>query len=230
MTPELQKWVENNFLNLEEINEYTYSIPDVGVFFLVSNEEGIVHKDMTFNLTDEMLIEISERQPDFLLFEFGGRFYYSKLAVVETEFQEQALKTYFNDFRYLGKAAVQVDHDHFVHLGIHTEYELLGASQSAPLYCKKAKFLGSKELGICDKDTLAGTLPFQFACEKEGLKPIFGETITVAYEYDPTKDNQVTYELKLYVKNNIGWRNLLRINKAINVDNEGFIPELELLE
>lgn len=83
-------------------------------------------------------------------------------------------------------------------------------------------------LGICDRNTLAGTLAFQTACLGKGLKPIIGETVTVACNYDPAADVQETFSLKLYAMNTQGWRNLLLVNKAINVDYQGFIPAEEL--
>ena len=82
-----------------------------------------------------------------------------------------------------------------------------------------------KALGICDKNTMAGVLSFQTACEKKGVKSIIGETVTVAIDYSEEKQNQETFELKLYVLNYEGWKNLLLINKAINVDYDGFIPD-----
>ena len=63
---------------------------------------------------------------------------------------------------------------------------------------------------------------------KKKIKSIIGETVTVAINYSEDKQNQETFELKLFILNYEGWRNLLLINKAINVDYNGFIPD-ELL-
>jgi DNA polymerase III alpha subunit len=90
---------------------------------------------------------------------------------------------------------------------------------------KKAKFLGIDTLGIAEQNTLAGTLAFQEDCKKKEIKSIIGETITVLAE-DKSK-----FHIKLYVQNEEGWKNLLWINKVINVDNGGeYIGIGELLD
>lgn len=113
----------------------------------------------------------------------------------------------------------------FVHLGVHSEYEMMNGSGSCDLWAKKAVFMKCKAVGICDKNTMAGVLSFQTACEKKNLKSIIGETVTVAIDYSEEKQNQETFDLKFFILNYEGWKNLLLINKAINVDYNGFIPD-----
>ena len=108
------------------------------------------------------------------------------------------------------------------HLGIHSKYEVCSGSRSFEDYIKKAKFLGIDTIGIADKNTLGGTFALQTACQKANMNFVLGETVTV-------KRKEETYDLILYVKNKGGWRNLLRINKAIKVDNDGFVDESEIL-
>jgi DNA polymerase III subunit alpha len=109
------------------------------------------------------------------------------------------------------------------HLGIHSRFEILNGSRTFEDYIEKAKFLGVNTLGIADLNTLGGTFSFQLACQKAGIKSILGETIRV-------KRDEYTFLVKLYVKSRSGWQNLLRISKAIRVDNDGFVTEKELLE
>lgn len=110
----------------------------------------------------------------------------------------------------------------YSHLAIHSKYEICSGTREHKDYIKKAKFLGIDHLGICDHNTLGGTLSFQEACKKAQIGYSLGMTATV--------QSKATYLVKLYVKNKTGWQNLLRINKAIKVDNDGFIVEKELLE
>ena len=133
----------------------------------------------------------------------------------------------FRDFKYLGTSTAE-ELVPFVHLGVHSEYEFLNGSSNCDEWATKARFNRMTALGICDRNTLAGTLAFQTACLAKGVKPIIGETITVACNYDPAVEIQETFSLKLYVMNAAGWRNLLLVNKAINVDYQGFIPAEEL--
>lgn len=98
-------------------------------------------------------------------------------------------------------------------LGVHGPFELMNGSGSYQDWCKKAKWMGIKTLGICEKGTLAGVLKFQTACKKEGIKSVLGMEIPIQV---PSADTR--YTVKAFVQNAVGWENLLWINKLINVD------------
>ena len=126
--------------------------------------------------------------------------------------------------KYIGKANLSFSDKQFPYLGIHGGYEIGNGSRQYSDWCKKAKFINATTLGICELNTLAGTLDFQDACSKAEIKSIIGESITIH-----TTDKSF-FTIKLYVKNDAGWKNLLLINKIINVDNEGkYINENELM-
>lgn len=176
--------------------------------------EYVVPRDkMVFVIEDEKLdfdlIE-PENPVDYIVYEFGQKIYYSEYGKVQ-----------IIPFKYIGKAKHDIM-DQTPHLGVRGKYEILNGSRDYEDWCKKAKFLGVEALGICEKNTLAGTLPFQIACQEAGIKPIIGETITIK--------GDERYEGKVYVVDGQGWKNLLRINKSINVDNDQFIEEKELLK
>lgn len=230
MTKELLEWISNNKLAVSEssLNGFDIvSIEGVGTFLYIHPLEGkIIDEDFAFILSDGEFDLLEKGGVDFILFEFGKKFYYSRPNRSRNKYNEAIYKPEFNDFKYLGYSVEDTD-DVFplVHLGVHSEYELLNGSGASDLWVQKAVFMRVKALGICDNNTLAGTLAFQTSCEKRGVKPIIGETVTVAVNYDESKQNQETFELKLYILNHEGWRNLLFINKAINVDYDGFIPD-----
>ena len=98
--------------------------------------------------------------------------------------------------------------------------DILSGSRMYGDWVKKANWLGLESLGICEHNTLAGAMKFQLAC-KGKIKSIIGMSITV-------KNNGEQFRLKLFVKDSIGWLNLLRINKVINIDNEGHIDYTQL--
>lgn len=227
MTETLQRWVEENKLIISESSQDgsdIISIEDVGKFLYIHPFDGnVIDRDFAFILSDEEFEILEEKQVDFILFEFGTKFYYSKPKQDKNNYNEIIYKPEFNDFKYLGKCAEEPIMD-FVPLGIHDEYEMMNGSGACSLWVKKAKFLGLTALGVCDLNTLASSISFKTACSKSGLKSIIGETITVARNYDKTKEIQETFELKLYVLNDEGWENLLYISKLINVDYHGFIP------
>ena len=232
ITENLKKWVEDNKLMISEstigdsdiviidgVGKFLYIKPFDG--YIIDEEMGLVMSDEEFNLCDE-------KQVDYILFEFGKQFYYTPLKQDRSKYNEIIYKPEFNDFKYLGKCAEE-EIMPFVNLGVHEEYELMNGSGNPKLWAKKASFLGHKALGLADRNTLAGTLAFQEACEKYKLQPIIGETVTVAKDYDPeSKELPETFELKLYVVDRDGWFNLLLINKEINVTYNGFIPDTVL--
>ncbi|MCK9544982.1 MAG: DNA polymerase III subunit alpha, partial [Novosphingobium sp.] len=131
------------------------------------------------------------------------------------------VKPQFNKLKYIGKANTSLDPIPW--LGVRGKYEILNGSRSYEDWCKKAKFLGIDVLGICEKNTLAGTLQFQETCKDNNIKSIIGATYTV---FNQKKD--IRYDVKVYAKNYDGWQTILSINKAVLVDNEGFISEEQL--
>lgn len=229
MTESLQNWLKENRLS---ISESTLNGSDMisidGLdgegLYLHPFDGKVIDEDFGFILSDEEFNILDEGKAKWILFEFGTKFYYSGIKKDHNRYNEIIFKPEFNDFKYLGKTTEPQVID-FVHLGVHSEYDMLNGSASADLWARKAKFMGCRAVGICDKNTLAGTLPFQTAFEHEGIKSIIGEDVTVAINYDSSRDVQETFELKLYVLNYEGWKNLLLINKAINVDYDGFVPE-----
>lgn len=232
MTPTLEKWIEDNKLVVSELSLSNGSdiieIEEVGKFLYLQPFDGkVIDEDFAFILSDEEFDLVDNKQVNYILFEFGEKFYYSGLKTSKNRYNEIIYKPEFNDFKYLGKSSEPTVME-FVHLGVHDEYELLNGSSPAEEWAKKAKFLGHKALGVCDRNTLAGILAFQTFCKKMDVKPIIGETVTVAKNYNASVDIQETFELKLYALNERGWKNLLLVNKAMNVDYNGFIPDTEL--
>lgn len=232
MIDNLKNWIDENKLTVDELESNIFEIKEVGKFLLIeAKDDKIIGSDFDFLLSEEEYDRLDVGDIKYILFQFGGFFYYSELKTDKNQYNELYYKASFNRFKSLGKISDDLGID-FVNLGVHSEYELLNGSSEATDWIKKAKFLGHDSLGICDKNTMGGTLPLQIACDKAKIKPIFGETVTVAYSFDEKSEVHNTFDLKLYVKNKKGWRNLLKINKAINVDydNFQFVPEEILLE
>lgn len=228
------KWVNENKLTISESTQGDsdiISIEDFGKFLYIHSFDGnIIDEDFALVMSDEEYDICEKNQVDYILFEFGGKFYYTHLNKSKNKYNEVIYKPEFNDFKYIGKCSEE-EILPFVHLGVHDEYEMMNGSGNDKLWAKKASFLGHKALGISDRNTLAGTLSFQEACDKYKLQPIIGETIVVAKDYDSnSNDIPETFELKLFVANSDGWKNLLYINKEINVTYKGFIPDSDLYQ
>lgn len=233
MTDSLRRWAEDNYLAIEEKRDdelNIIAIEGVGDFlYLHPDDSGkIIDERFSFAVTAAEFDALYDGVVKYILFEFGGKFYYSNIKKDHLRLDKTVVfRPEFRDFKYLGTSTAE-ELVPFVHLGVHSEYEFLNGSSNCEEWAAKAKFNRMTALGICDRNTLAGTLAFQTACLGKGLKPIIGETVTVACNYDPAADVQETFSLKLYAMNTQGWRNLLLVNKAINVDYQGFIPAEEL--
>lgn len=109
----------------------------------------------------------------------------------------------------------------WVSLHQHTEYSLLDSSAKIPELIKKAKKLGMKSIAITDHGVMYGCVEFYKEAVKEGIKPIIGCEIYVVpksmYIKRVDNDNDI-YHLVLLVKNDIGYRNLMRIVSKASID------------
>lgn len=233
----VEDWIKENSLKVEFKVEKFLKLENVEkIFYVLPYREKLFNEDLFFNLTDEELEEIeevdeSEKSQLNFLFQFGDFFYYCPLKAKKNEYNEGRYVIELNDFLYLGHEDSLPGWSYETALGIHSEYEILNSALNYANAVKKAKFLGIKSLGICDRNTLGGVLGFQMQCKKSGIRPVIGETVTVAYKYDKEKKNQIVHEVKLYCTCEASWFNLLTINKIINVEYNGeFIPEERMLE
>jgi len=218
MNKELENWFFDNYINYENYGANKYKTA-LGIMQLLpySNCIDVEENQMDLHLTYDISEDIIDQKIDYVIYKFGGKFYYNPI----TEISNVELKElkYIGDYtEYLPK-----NEESHVFAGVHGRYEVMSGTRDYKDWCKKAKFLQYKTLAICEKNTLAGTLPFQMACNKAGLNAIIGYSASVE------NTNGDVYQLKLFCINHSGWINLLEINTIINIDNEGVIDEADLL-
>jgi DNA polymerase-3 subunit alpha len=212
---ELDDWLLDNRILSEEPAGEEVVIEGFGKCFLFDNgEKPLFDEDLYFtNLeTDELVTEGFSH----IIFKWGNNFYYSPVS-------EEKIK--FNILRNIGEVDLEFEHkDLYVNLGVRGKLEVLNGSGDYVEWAKKAKYFGMDALGICEKNTLAATMPLQLACEKVGIKHVFGITVDLMLAGS-------RHEVKVYAQTQKGWQNLLRIAKAVNVDNhtEKFISLRELI-
>lgn len=154
----------------------------------------------------------------YIVFPFGNRWYYISI-------DDNPSSVQFHELRYIGETPkYKHDASEYYPLGIHTGFELLNGSGVLKDWCDKVKFLGYGGFGIADKNTLAGTLSLQVSATANKLKYCFGYSLTIQIDGDKV-DGIV------YCNTQRGFRNLLRIQKAVAVDNveTKVISLLELL-
>lgn len=232
---DIQSWITESLLDAT-VNDKIVTVNGIGNFLIIEEKLFVVERERAIEvvpsyfesfagdkferlfddsfrliLSDDEVELVSDESVDikYFLFQFGDRWYYCDDWEIPV----------LNEFKYLGFAKRELD-TKFPFLGIHGGYDLCNGSRLYEDWCKKSIFLGINTLGIAEENTLAGTLDFQDACKGAGIKSIIGETITVK--------GKSNYTLKLYVQNEIGWKNLLRVNAEINVHNDHFITEDKL--
>ncbi len=202
----LERYLGENHIDFTKTDDNLYSINNQTYEYVEPID------DVYFNNKFDFIYKDSPA--DFYIILFGGRYYY-----ISTNSKE---KVKLNLLRYLGNDS-HCDYT-LAFLGVHGPYEICNGSRLYKDWIKKANFLQVKYLGICEKNTLAGLIKFQLACKENDIKPILGASYTV---YNVSKD--IKYDVKCYIKNLTGYKNILRINKKVNCDNNKFIEENDFL-
>lgn len=212
---EFIKYLEDNLLRYTLVSDYVVEIDGKTFELYVPAYDGaLFDDDFSFvgipadparNNVDEVSILT---ECDYYAYRFGGVWYYLLKG------KENEVK--LNRLKYIGEAVQEIPTEVF--LGVHGQFEMMSGTGTYTDWCKKAKFLGVHTLGICEKNSLAGALKFQTECKNFGLKSVIGMECVV---YDEPNDYRFT--VKVYARNESGWRDLLTINKFINCDNPKYI-------
>lgn len=217
---ELIKYLEDNFIKYKVIAENVVEIGGKTYGLAVARQQDIIDENgvikpgkaeklfmRNFQFIGELLTDVSV---DNYVYKFGSQWYWLPVG--------KEKEVTLTKLRYIGETTYSGSEDSF--LGVHGSFELMNGSGHYGEWVDKAKFLGIKNLGICERDTLAGALKFQLACQKGGIHPIIGMEVTV---YRPKDD--LSYTVKCFVENEKGWDNLLGINKEINCENGRYVEE-----
>ena len=208
-----EDWLKSNLIEHKKVTKNLFKIGGDLFFEITPKKNVLIDDEMNLILSRKEKQFIKELGINFVYYEFGGRYYYTKAGKEKAD---------FTDLKYLGNCVKQIPMK-FAFLGTHQEYELTVGMQNAVQWAMKAKFVGADAIAITDKNTLAGTLSFQSSCKKIGIKHIIGETVSVKF-------HSGLFDFKFYAKNKRGWGSLLRINKALNVDNDKFIEVFDLFK
>ena len=173
---------------------------------VLSEKVRLFNEDMEFLPQLNLIVDEDGVQFDGWLFEFGGRFYLHDM---------NEGKVLFNELENVGKPVQTLPIKSF--LGIHSAFETLSGMGNYKAWVAKAKFLGIKTLGILEKGTLAGVIAFQTECDRAKIKSVIGMTV-------PIIDREGReFDVKLYVKDFMGWQNLLKLNAKLNIEHEASV-------
>ena len=101
----------------------------------------------------------------------------------------------------------------FVHLHNHTEFSLLDGFSNISRLVNRCKELGMPALAITDHGNMSGALAFYKECIEQNIKPIIGCEVYLSNNVISTKNSSdKPYHLVLLAKNNVGYKNLLKMS------------------
>lgn len=217
---ELRQWLDDHMISYKIIKDVV-TIPDFGkcLFQDMSKRQHIFRENKDTGEVEFDCIEVPNLllQDDifYVIFKFGDQFYYTD---IRKDFK-------FSPLRHVGKRREREEMyvRSYVNLGVHTPFELLNGSGAIAEWVRTAKWMGHRSIGICDMNTMAATLQLQKEARSAGIGYIFGYSLVMQI-------GEEEIGAKIYVHTQKGFRNLLRLQKAINVDREdGMVDYVEVL-
>ena len=213
----LKEWLDNHNLTYS-LRKDTLVIPGFGRFLIQDDYEHIFKTakdgEVVFNSIENPSYLIAD-EIYYITFPFGCRWYYVDIRKSGSDQQ-------FHILRHIGESPKFEHECEFYPIGIHSGYELLNGSGLLKDWCQKAKFLGYKGLSVADRNTMAATLDLQQSATAKDLKYCFGYSLTI-------KIGEDRVGAKVYSAAQKGFRNMLRIQKAIAVDNID-MKEIEMID
>lgn len=118
----------------------------------------------------------------------------------------------------------------FVHLHVHTQYSLLDGFSHIKKLVERVKQMNMPAVAITDHGTMYGVIEFFNAAKAAGVKPIIGMEAYLAprgmRDRDPKLDKSPTH-LLLLAENETGYRNLLKIASAAQLEGFYYAPRID---
>jgi len=118
----------------------------------------------------------------------------------------------------------------FVHLHLHTEYSLLDGFSNIKKLMARVKELGMPAVAITDHGTMFGVAEFFAEAKKAGVKPIIGLETYLAPRRMGERDSKLdrtASHLLLLAENETGYKNLLQIATAAQLDGFYYNPRID---
>jgi len=118
----------------------------------------------------------------------------------------------------------------FVHLHTHSHYSLLDGLSKLDEMIKLAKEYEMPAIALTDHGNMYGTIDFYRTCKKNDIKPIIGFEAYVTPGSRHSKqagiDNK-RFHLTLLAKNNIGYKNLIKLVTLSNLEGYYYKPRID---
>ncbi|MBN1538234.1 MAG: DNA polymerase III subunit alpha [Anaerolineales bacterium] len=118
----------------------------------------------------------------------------------------------------------------FAHLHVHSEYSLLDGFCNLKKLVKRAKEMEMPAIALTDHGSMFGVIDFYNAAKAVGIKPIIGLEAYMAAnrmkDRDPQADKKSSH-LLLLAENETGYRNLLKIASAAQLEGFYYYPRID---
>jgi len=118
----------------------------------------------------------------------------------------------------------------FTHLHVHSHYSLLDGLTKIDDLLDYVKKLGMDSVALTDHGVLYGAVEFYKKAKKAGIKPIIGCEVYMAYEKMTQKRPNIDdkrYHLVLLVKNEQGYKNLVKLVTQSNLRGFYYKPRID---
>ncbi len=118
----------------------------------------------------------------------------------------------------------------FAHLHVHTEYSLLDGFSNIKKLVKRVKEMDMPAVAITDHGTMFGVIDFYKAAKAENIKPIIGLEAYMAARGMQDRDSKLdrsSYHLLLLAENETGYKNLLKIASAAQLEGFYYYPRID---
>ncbi len=119
----------------------------------------------------------------------------------------------------------------FTHLHVHSHYSLLDGLSKIDDLISQAKKHGMTSLALTDHGVMYGVIEFYQKAKKAGIKPIIGVETYVARHGHLDKRPKVDekpYHLVLLVKNDQGYKNLIKLVSIAHLEGFYYKPRIDL--
>lgn len=118
----------------------------------------------------------------------------------------------------------------FVHLHTHSEFSLLDGLGKLDHLIERAKSFGMDALAITDHGAMYGSFKFYLKAKAAGIKPILGVETYVARRSRFDKEGKIDtdpYHLILLAKNDVGYRNLMKLVTHAHLEGYYYKPRID---
>ncbi len=119
----------------------------------------------------------------------------------------------------------------FTHLHVHSHYSLLDGLAKIDDLINRAKELGMDSLALTDHGVMYGAVEFFMKAKAAGIKPIIGCEMYLAPNGLKNKNNtrldKTRYHLTLLVKNETGYKNLMKLVSIAHLEGFYYKPRID---